>query len=274
MSLSRIHWFSFAGVKVTNLDFDLNTPKLIDVSKPASPKMDYWEFNAPKRHGSRYSANRYEDLDIKVTIGVNGTAQERQKKITSLLSQWIGKEDKLIFADRPSCFYKARFFNACTAKDSGTFTEVTINFTASYCMYELYDDLRDFMVNDLTMTADDIGVLVCKATWQGINKYTTKTIDNAGNFEAQPFIEVRGTATLFTLEINNTEFSIANLNGAVYVDAENMNVYKIVNNVKVSVLPQFQGLFPVIPPGKTSVYIGGNGLNVDVIVDFKNTYIV
>lgn len=272
--LSRIHWFSFAGVKVTNLDFNLNTPKLVSVSKPASPKMDYWEFNAPKRHGSRYSSNRYEDLNIKVTIGVHGTAQERQSKITNLLQQWIGKEDKLIFSDRPNCFYKARFFDSCTTKDSGTFTEITINFIASFCMYELYDDLRDYMVNDLTMTADSIGALVCRATWQNITAYTSKIITNKGNFEAQPLIEISGAATLFTLEVNNKEFSIANLNGTVYVDCENMNVYKIVGTSKVSILPQFRGLFPTIAPGTNSVFIGGNSLNVDVTVDFKNTYIV
>ena len=272
--LSRIHWFSFAGVKVTNLDFNLNTPKLVSVSKPVSPKMTYFEFNAPKRNGSRYSSNRYEDLDIKVTIGVHGTAQERQTNITNLLQQWIGKEDKLIFSDRPNCFYKARFYDSCTTKDSGTFTEVTISFIASYCMYELYDDLRDYMVRNLTMTADSIGALVCRSVWQGITSYTTKTITNTGNFESQPLIEISGTATLFTLEVNNKEFSISNLNCLTYVDTENMNVYKIVNNQKVSILQQFRGLFPTIAPGENSVFIGGNALNVDVTVDFKNTYIV
>ena len=84
-SLSRIGWFSFAGAEVTNLDFNLNTPKLVSVDRPASPKMEYWEFNAPKRHGSRYSSNRYEDLNIKVTIGVHGTAQERQSKTSKMV---------------------------------------------------------------------------------------------------------------------------------------------------------------------------------------------
>ena len=273
-NLSRIGWMQFAGIKVTNLDFNLNTPKLVDVSKPSSPKMNYFEFNAPKRHGSRYCINRYDDLDIKVTIGVNGTAQERQNKITNLLQQWIGKDDKLIFGDRPNCFYKARFYDSCTTKDNGTFTEVTINFIASFCMYELYDDLRDYRVSDLTMKADSIGVLVCRATWQGITAYTTKQITNCGNFESQPIIELRGIASLITLEVNNREFSITNLNGTIYVDSENMNVYKMNGNNKVSVLPQFRGLFPTIASGINTVYIGGNNLNIEVTVDFKNTYIV
>lgn len=264
----------FAGVRVTNLDFNLNTPKLVNVDRPACPKMDYDAINAPKRNGSRYISNKYNDITIKVTIGVHGTQQERQQKITKLLQQWIGREDRLTFADRPTLFYKARFFDSVSVKDAGTFTEITINFIASYCMYELYGDLRDASVNDLTMSVDQLGVLVNRATWQNITSYTSKQINNSGNFEAQPLIEISGTATLLTVEINNAEFRITNLNGVIFVDTESMNVYKMNGDTKVSVLPQFEGLFPTIPVGESTAYIGGNNFNVDVTVDFKNTYIV
>lgn len=273
-SLSRIHWFSFAGVKVTNLDFNLNTPKLVDVNKPASPKMNYWEFNAPKRHGSRYSSNRYEDIDIKVVIGFHGTAQERQSKITSLLQQWVGKEGQLIFADRPNCFYEARFFNSCTTKDNGTFTEITITFIASYCLYGLYQDMRDYLVSDLTMICDDIDCLVNKAFWESITGYTSKQLENKGNFETQPVIILEGTAKLLLMQIENEAFSISNLNVTTYVDCENMNVYKIVNDKKVSLLPQFQGVFPTIQPGTVDVIISGTNLNLDITIEYRDTYIV
>lgn len=274
MGLSRIGSMTFAGVTVTNLDFNLNTPKLVSVDRPCSPTMQYEEFTAPYRHGSKYYDNRYDDIEIKVVIGFNGTTTERQAKITNLLQQWIGKEDKLIFADRPSLFYNARFYKSISGKDSGTFTQITVTFVASFCMYELYDDLRDYPVSNLTMTADSIGALVNRTTWQGITSYATKKINNTGNFEAKPLIEIHGTATLLTFELNNVEFSIANVNGTIYVDCEDMNVYKIASNKKVSVLPQWQGVFPTIPSGESTVYIGGTSLNVSITVDFKNTYIV
>ncbi|WP_410495134.1 phage tail family protein [Cellulosilyticum sp. ST5] len=274
MGLSRIGSMTFAGVTVTNLDFNLNTPKLVSVDRACSPTMQYEEFTAPYRNGSKYYDNRYDDIEIKVVIGFNGTATERQAKITNLLQQWIGKEDKLIFADRPNLFYKARFYKSVTNKDSGTFTQITITFIASFCLYELYDDLRDYLVANLTMTADSIGALVNRAIWENITSYTVKTISNKGNFEAQPLFIIDGTATLLTLEVNNAEFSIANLNGTVFVDTENMNVYKVVSNQKVSVLPQWQGVFPTIPSGESTVYIGGTDLNVSITIDFKNTYIV
>ena len=274
MGLSRMGSMTFAGVTVTNLDFNLNTPKLVSVDRPCSPTMQYEEFVAPYRNGGRYHDNRYDDIEIKVVIGFNGTAIERQAKITNLLQQWMGKEDKLIFADRPNLFYKARFYKSVTSKDSGTFTQITITFIASFCLYELYDDLRDYLVADLIMTADSIGALVNRAIWENITSYTVKTISNKGNFEAQPLLIIDGTATLITLEVNNTAFSIANIDGEIYIDTEDMNVYKLENNKKVSVLPKFSGAFPIIAPGDNIVYIGGTNLNVNVTVDFKNTYIV
>lgn len=273
-SLSRIHWFSFAGVKVTNLDFNLNTPKLVSVDRPSSPKMTYWEFNAPKRHGSTYGQNRYDDIDIKVIIGFNGTAEQRQTAITNLLSKWIGKEGQLIFADRPSAFYKARFFDSVTSKDSGTFTEITITFIASYCLYGLYGDMRDYLVSDLTMICDDIGCLVNRALWESVTGYTSKQLENKGNFETKPVITLEGTADLLLMQIGNEAFSISNLNVTTYVDCENMNVYKMENDKKVSLLPQFQGIFPTIQPGIVDVIISGTNLNLDVTIDYRDTYIV
>lgn len=277
MGLSRIHWFSFAGVKVTNLDFNLNTPKLVSVSKPASPKMDYKEVSAPKRDGSWYINNKYQDIDIKVTIGVHGTAQERQSKITNLLQQWIDKEDQLIFADRPECFYKARFFDSCTTKDSGTFTEVTISFIASYCLYGLYGlygDMRDYLVSDLTMISDDMGCLVNKALWESVTGYTVKQLENKGNYQSKPTIVLEGTADLLLMQIGNTELSIANIDTTTYVDCENLTVYKVVNDTKVSLLPKFQGAFPSIEPGVVDVIISGTNLNLDITVEYRDIYIV
>ena len=274
MSLSRIHWFSFAGVKVTNLDFNLNTPKLVDVSKPSSPKMDYWEFNAPKRHGSTYGNNRYEDIYIKVVVGFNGTAQERQTKITNLLQQWIGKEDQLIFGDRPNAFYKARFYDSCTSKDSGTFTEVTITFIASYCLYGLYGDMRDYLVADLTMVCDEIGCLVNRALWESVTGYTPKQLENKGNAGTKPIIVLEGTADLLLMQIGNESFSMADIDCTTYVDCENMNVYKIENDKKVSLLPNFQGVFPTIAIGIVDVIISGTNLNLDVTVEYRDNYIV
>lgn len=274
MANTKIGGFTFCGLHINNKDGNVGTYKLLEVDRPASPNMTYREYIAPKRNGSKRYDSRYEDIIISVVIGVSGNSIEKQQKITNLLSQWIGKEDKLMFDDRPSLFYKAKFFNSATVDNQGIFTRLSITFIASYCMYELYDDLRDYTVNQLTMAIDDIGMLVNRAEWSGITTSQIKRINNTGNFESQPIIEITGTASLLILEVNNKAFSFMNLNGSVFIDTEQMLVYEIVGTKKVSVLQQFRGLFPSIPIGESDVHIGGTNLNLDITIDFKNTYIV
>ena len=274
MANTKISGLTFCGLHINNKDGNVGTYKLLEIDRPVSPNMTYREYIAPKRNGSKRYDNRYEDIIISVVIGVSGNSIEKQQKITNLLSQWIGKEDKLIFDDRPNLFYNAKFFNSTTIDNQGIFTRLTITFIASYCMYELYDDLRDYPVDQLTMVVDDIGILVNRAQWTGITTSQIKQINNTGNFEAQPIIEVTGTASLLILEMNNKAFSFANLNGSVFIDTEQMLVYEMVGTKKVSCLSQFQGVFPVISVGESDVHIGGTNLNLDIIIDFKNTYIV
>ena len=264
----------FAGIKVSNSVNQSGSPKLLKVEKPASPKMDYWKFSAPGRNGSLYRSNRYEDIEIKVVLGFSGTPEARQFAITKVLKEWIGREDKLFLGDRPNLFYIARFFDACTVSDEGAFSTVEVVFIASFCLYELYDDLRDYRVCEMTMKADSIHALVCSTTWQDITSYTVKNIKNGGNFEAQPIFKILGSATRLQIEVNNTQFSLANISGTVMVDCENMNVYTVSNGKKVSILPQFRGTFPVIPVGESTVYISGEALAVEITLDFRNTYIV
>lgn len=274
MANTRISGVTFCGLHINNKDANIGTYKLLEVDRPASPNMTYREYIVPRRNGSKRYDNRYEDIIITVVIGVNGNSVEKQQKITNLLSRWIGKEDKLIFDDRPNLFYNAKFFNSSTVDNQGVFTRLAITFIASYCMYELYGDLRDYTVNQLTTTVDNMGVLVNRAQWSEITASQIKPINNVGNFEAQPTIELTGKASLVILEVSNKSFSFADLNGSVFVDTEQMLVYKIMGTKKVSCLPQFQGVFLSIPVGESDVYIGGNDLNLDIIIDFKNTYIV
>ena len=90
---------------------------------------------------------------------------------------------------------------------------------------------------------------------------------------AKPMIKIEGTATRISITIADKAFSLSNVNGTVYVDVDNMNVYTILEGVKKSVLQSFLGSFPTIPTGSSNVVIDGEALNVTVTIDFANTYI-
>lgn len=259
MANSKIGGMSFCNVSINNNDGDIRTYKLLDTDRPSSPTMTYRDYVVPGRHGSRRYDDRYEDIIIKVVIGVSGNSIEKQNKITQLLRQWIGQEGKLIFNDRPRLFYTAKFFDSCTPDNEGIFTKLTITFIASFCMYELNYDETDF--------TDELPV---RAT---ITNTGTAATTNYGNFECNPIVEISGTATLAIITVNDTQFSVANISDAVFIDTENMIVYTIANGKKVSKLTDFQGLFPKIKIGENTITVGGTNVNTITKVKYRNTYI-
>jgi len=272
MRLHKSGGFSFNGVTVNNT----NGIYLAEVNRPYKPTLTRYDMIAPKRHGSISYANRYEDKIINVQIAIIAkTVQERRQKQRELIAPMLGAQGKLIFFDEPNLFYYAEIFDEITEAEDGPFTYLNITFKCSPFKYELYDDLRDYTVNELTMIVDELGVLVNRAYWDNITSSTIKQIENTGNFESYPVIELQGTATLVQMQFEDIQFSFSNLNNeTIYIDSENMIVYKIVGGDKVSVLPRFYGPFPTIPAGETDVMISGTSLNVNITVDFKNTFIV
>jgi phage-related protein len=144
-------------------------------------------------------------------------------------------------------------------------------------MYELYDDLRDYTVNQLSDTTIESidGLLINKSAWQNITDRTVKTVVNSGNYKALPIIEIAGTADLLTMQINETAFSVADINGTVYVNCEKMICYTQSGNTKTSFLQNFTGSFPSIGIGENTVIIDGTSLDLtEVTVEYPNTYIV
>ncbi|MGE4213770.1 MAG: distal tail protein Dit [Anaerotignaceae bacterium] len=277
MATAKMGGFSFNGTHINNKDGDFNSYKLLEVSRPSSPNLIYQEFAVPNRDGSQYVNNRYEDMNVTVVVGVIGTATERQAKITSLLGGWMGITDRLIFDDRPTMFYKARIFEATTAEQDGLFTKLSITFRCSFALYELYGDSRDYTINQLANTTVESldSLLINKSAWQDITARIVKTVVNSGNYKALPTIEIVGTATLLTIQINDTAFSIANVNGTVYVNCEKMICYTMTGSTKTSFLQNFTGSFPTINTGENTVIIDGTSLNLtEITVEYPNTYIV
>lgn len=277
MATAKMGGFSFNGTHINNKDGNFNSYKLLEVSRPSSPNLIYEEFAIPNRDGSQYVNNRYEDMNITVVVGVIGTAVERQAKITSLLGSWMGITGRLIFDDRPTVFYKARIFEATSAEQDGLFTKLSITFRCSFALYELYDDGRDYTINQLANTTVESlnGLLVNKSAWQNITTRAVKTIVNSGNYKALPTILISGTADLVTIRIEDTSFSVANVNGIVYVDCDKMICYTVSGSTKTSKLTDFTGNFPIVKVGSNAVIIDGTSLNLlEVTINYPNTYIV
>ncbi|MCI2000265.1 MAG: phage tail family protein [Clostridia bacterium] len=274
--LSRIKGFSFNGAVVNNtLD---NGVYLLDVNKDAVPELLYTSFNIPNRDGTLTISNRFENKNITVKIGVYAaTVTERRSIERELIKNMVRTEGKLIFLDEPTFFYKAKIYGAIGRTEGDVFTEIQISFLCSPFMYELYDDLRDYTVNQLSGTTIESieGLLINKSAWQNITDRTVKTVVNSGNYKAFPTIEIVGTASLLTIQINDVAFSLSDVDGTVYVNCEKMICYTQSGNTKTSFLQNFTGSFPFISTGENTVIIDGTSLDLtEITVEYPNTYIV
>jgi predicted phage tail component-like protein len=276
LNITRVGGFAFNSLVIDN-----DTSEdiiLIDVDRDASPNLLYYDFSVPGRNGSSQKDNRYENRVVKIVVGVYAeTPQQRRIKERDFLEQIIGKQGRLFFKDMPDLFFFAKAYDKITREEDVIYTKLTISFLSSFCMYEKYDDLRDYTVDELSQfTVDDLeGILVNRQQWDSITGPTIKQISNHGNFETLPIIQIEGTATTLQMQIGNVAFSLFNIaNETIYVDSEKMIVYKYVGAEKQSVLTRFMGEFPKIPISTTDVSITGTNLNLNITVDYKNTYIV
>lgn len=252
---------------------------LIDVKMNAAPSMRYFEFDVPKRHGSHYFSDKYEDQIIKITIGIkNKNIIERKVKQREVLSRILARESSLSFLDEPNLYYKAICYEAVPAKDDRLFTMLDIEFMASYCKYEFIGDLNDVLIDDMNTIIDELETLINTLEWINIDTLTYKEIENTGNFESLPFVTVTANTNCDSVTIDNgiNSFTLTSLvaGEVVYVDTEKMIVYKIVDNVKTSVLSRFTGEFLTIPVGEILITINGSNFDINLEVDYRNTYIV
>ena len=274
IKLSRVGGFSFAGVTVDNTD-DIY---LLDVDKDATPELRYTEFIVPKKHGSSRYDDSYADREISVVIGVYAnTKEERKAKIRNLIAPMLSKEGKLIFADEPTLFFDAKIYNAIPTKETNIFTELTIIFNASPFMYGLYGDGRDLIINETyNLIIENMnGVLINKALWADVTTNTFKQLINEGNYETLPIIAITGTAQKISLAFDNDAFAFVDLvDETLFIDTEKMIVYSLNGAKKVSRLTSFNGEFPKIHTGINDVVISGTNFNVDIQVEYRNTYVV
>lgn len=265
----------FGDLKINNT----NGLYLIDVKMNAAPSMRYFEFDVPKRHGSHYFSNKYEDQVIKVTIGIkNKDIIARKIKQREVLSRLVGRVSSLSFLDEPNLYYKAICYDAVPVEDDRLFTMLDIEFIASYCKFEFVGDLNDVLIDDMNTIIDELETIINTLEWTNINTLTYKMITNTGNIESIPVTTVTANTNCDSVTVDNgiNSFTLTNLiaGEVIFIDTEKMIVYKIINNEKVSAMDKFTGKFLSVPVGDNLITINGSNFDINLEIDYRNTYIV
>lgn len=267
--------FAFNNVTVDNT----NDIFLLDVVRNATPIKTRYDFIVPLRDGSQTFNNRYDNQYIDVVIAFYDVdIQTRRQKQRTLLSQFVDVESKLIFLDEPTLFYNAEVIDSIEVIEGEVFTEVTVHFKASHCKYELLDDLNEIIVNQMFTTVDALNILVNSLEHTNISALTNISINNQGNYEASPILIVTANTNCTSVTISNAtnSFTLQNLVAGeqIYIDTEKMIAYKIVNAVKESVLTRFTGQFLKIPVGENAITVNGQSFNINLSIEYRNTFIV
>ena len=225
---------------------------LLDVVRNATPLKTRYDFIVPLRNGSQTIDNRYESQYIDVIIGFYDVdIQTRRMKQRTLLNSFVDVESNLIFLDEPTLHYTAEVIDSIEVTESEVFTEVTIHFKASYCKYGTEKNITLALGNN--------------------------NIINAGNYKAETLIEVAITANSTNVIVGNgvNSFTLSDLlaGETIFIDSEKMIAYKIVDNVKQSVLTRFTGQFWQLAKGTSIINLSGTFTGT-VKLKYKDTFIV
>ena len=271
---AKINGMIFKGTRINNLIMADYEFKLLEFTRPVTPVRNYEAVNIPNRDGSKYFINNFQDSEITVKLGIHGkSAVQKQTAISTLMANWITGQGRLIFLDRPNIFYNAYIFESIEQDLGDYWTELDITFNVSFASYQLYGDLRDFFASDPD-ELETVDAYVNTSSFANITATYNGSVTNEGNYKALPVIYFFGSADLINLTMGDTAFSFADLNGFVYIDCDNMVVYTIQNNQKVSLLTNFSGNFPQVNVGLNNFRISGNSLNLtEVRIEFPSTFI-
>lgn len=226
---------------------------LLDVKGDATPTMQVFSFTAPLRHGSKYYKNRYEDKEKTVTVGIHANTVEQRRVIQRELLEKIIKagRSKLVFLDEPGLFHWAEVFDGIGENEAEFMTELDIPFVCSYCKYGIED-------KNIVLSS-------------GANQ-----LNNAGNLEAQTIIKITASSSGdVTVSGDSNSFKISGMtNGeTVYIDSDNMVVYKMTGVAKASVMHRFTGKFITLTPGSNNITVSGTA-TAEVTASYNDTYIV
>lgn len=278
--LTRVRGFAFGTVKVDNLKFDLqNNIYLIDVKRPAAPVRTRYDFVVPNRNGSQTFNDRYDDKYIDVVVGIHdNNIQARRTRQREFLSKIVGRKSRLVFLDEPNLYYEAEVIDGIDASEDEVFTEITIHFKCSYCMYEFLGDANDIIAADADFTTDELDLITNTQEWMNINTLTYKMIENTGNEEATPFLTITANTACTSIIIDNgiNSFTLSNLAAGetVFIDSEKMIVYTKNGDEKVSTMTRFSGKFLKVQVGESMITISGASFNINLSFQYRNTYIV
>lgn len=254
---------------------ELQIAVLIDSQEPALPSTRDRTLEIPGRHGVYdFGADlgpRLFELSCKIVKDTPYALQLAVRNLAAHLLDGSGRPRtlELIFDEEPDKVYYVRY--------SGSLSIQRLVGLGRFTLPLMAFDPFAYSLNDVSTIRVDSGISVdsdisVDSTYDFtiIGPQTVK-VDNYGNQNVRPRIEITGSFTSLSLTVGTTTLSYnAAMSGqTLVIDCEKYTA-KIGATSK---LGDVTGDFFELPVGLTSVSVGGTGLSCQITFKFKTKYI-
>ena len=222
----------------------------------ATPSLSNFESTNVKGRRRHYETS-YTHRDISFEAIVSGTSRvnmlENVEKVVSMLTG----EFSMKFTNEPNRIYREVNLSKEVEREfmSNTVMMLKISLTA-------YDPYK-YGVNKIVRTINDLIV------------DTSEFIVNDGNFITKPIIKLSGVAEEITLTTNGRSTTYVNLmaDELVVIDSERLTVRKTIDEVTSTALNNWRDDFIELKPGANEILITGTGMNLDIVIEYRNTFL-
>lgn len=195
--------------------------------------------------------------------------QQRVSALAAFLLDGNGKPRTMpiIFANQPDRQYMVRYVGDLAIERIVGLGTFTLPFTAYDPWAYSKESTSDLLTWDTDYTWED------DFTWGDtysytINSPTSMSINNLGTLNAEPIIQITGSFSSLILVIGDVDFRYyVPMSGTLTLDFKRKTAKLGTQNVLQNTNAQFGKL----PPGTSTVVVGGSGLNIsmDIIFNFK-----
>ncbi|PEM49104.1 distal tail protein Dit [Bacillus wiedmannii] len=265
---------TIAGKRLSQLNLAL----LPGYQHPASPPIRDYTVSIPGRPGAYYFGSDTDPLQFNLPLIIK--PQKDRYSLATAIRKMVAvfidpygrpKTVKLIFDYEPDKYYLVRYSGSIPIDryfSMGKFELPLIAYDPhAYSIIEsteevMWGDDIPFM-SDILFGGNDSSYVVTEPQ--------NLSVKNAGTKVSRPVVEISGSATSLTLNMNGEVFSFGTFTDSTFViDAEKYAVIKDGKNFLFQLKGNLEKLD--LKPGANVVQIGGSNLNINIAFKYRAKY--
>lgn len=258
-------WIALDGVRSDSLEGVL----VLEYTPLYLPARSREETSLPGRLTAvTQKAWQQDPADVPITIAVIGEDQaEVHRRYREVVLPWLYHASRLTLDDAPEHFHRGAVTAAELVEDEERWIRLRIVFRCNPpCRLRLRSSLADWFPAADTpipaqLTAENAALTgtFSAAGW-------LPGLDYQGLEDGETYLAVTGTWQTLRLGDSFEVLTAAEKKTTLYIDSENAQVWQYAEDgTEINWMSATTGELPVIGPGYTGLYVGGEGISVTVM---------